>query len=244
MNELLAQRLRYGAVLPTPPATALIIIELANAPDTGLIQIADCIGFDPALSAKILKAANSPLNVTRRTAANLRQAVSLMGTNAAITIALSFSLVRSLNREDEVRFWKRSILSALACRTLAERFGFNPDDLLLAGLLQDIGILALRAVAPDEYAELGDIADHEELLRAEKTRFGSGHDEVGYWLLKKWRLPDHFVLACIASHATPSANETVPNSAACVALSGYFAEVFLQPEDTSLTCMATHASHR
>lgn len=81
------------------------------------------------------KVANSPLYRTRRTVANLRQAVNLMGTNAAITVALSFSLVRSLNREEEIRFWKRSLLSALACRTLAEHFRFNPDDLMLAGSL-------------------------------------------------------------------------------------------------------------
>ena len=238
MNELLAARLRFCTTLPTPPSIALRIIELANDPDTNLIQLADCIAVDPALSAKLLKVANSPLYTTHRIAKNLRQAVNMLGTHATVTVALSFSLIRSLGSpEDDMLFWRRSILAALACRLLGKHFGFNPDDLLLAGLLQDIGILVLRSVAPAEYAELRAITEHEELLQAERNLFGSGHDEVGYWLLKRWGLPEHLSLACIASHTAPFGNEAPATPLTCVAASGSFADVFLK--DTHLVPIVT-----
>lgn len=237
LQQPLLQRLQLCTHLPTPPATAVKLIDLVNDPNTSLIQIADCVAFDPALAAKMLKVANSPLYSTRRTATNVRQAVNLMGTHAAVTVALSFSLVRNLSgapdSDAELLFWKRSILSALACRILAERFGFNPEDLLVAGLLQNIDVLALQTALPEAYPADAMALDDEALLEAEKARFGAGHDEVGYWLLKKWRLPDHLALACIASHVAPSTGGTTPSSGACVAVSGYFADVFFKPNEAA-----------
>lgn len=246
INEPLLQRLQRCTTLPTPPATAVKLIDLVNDPNTSLIQIADCVAFDPALTVKMLKVANSPLYSTRRTATNVRQAVNLMGTHAAVTVAMSFSIVRNLSRsrksDEELLFWKRSILSAAACRILAERFGFNSDDLLVAGLLQNIGILALQTAMPDEYPAGAMTMDDEVLLEAEKGKFGSGHDEVGFWLLKKWRLPDHLALACIASHVAPSPGETLPSHGGCVAVSGYFADVFLKPRDSGTFQKLTNAA--
>lgn len=247
MNESLLERLRFCASLPTPPSTAVRVIELANSPTTSMAQISDCIGFDPALAAKVLKVANSPLYSTNRSAKNIRQAVNLMGTHAAITIALSFSLVRRVSTpgaQDDHLYWKRAVLSAVACRMLAERFGYNPHDLLLAGLLQDIGILALRATLPEEYAGLETITDHEELLHAERKRFGSGHDEVGYWLLKKWRLPDHLALACLTSHAASYSDEPYATPEHCVAVSGYFADVFLRSPNAEFIQQAAVMAYR
>ncbi len=245
MNDTLAARLRFCTTLPTPPSTALRIIELANDPDINLTQLADCIAVDPALSAKLLKVANSPLYTTHRVASNLRQAVNMMGTHATATVALSFSLVKGVGRQgDDMRFWRRAVLSALACRLLGQRFGFNPDDLLLAGLLQDIGILALRSVAPDEYAELQAITEHEELLQAERNRFGSGHDEVGYWLLTRWGLPDHLSLACIAHQTALVGNEAQATPLACVATSGYLADVFLKDDHLTPIVTATESAAR
>lgn len=249
MNEDLLQRLRLCSTLPTPPATALRVIDLANNPATSLMQIADCVALDPALAAKMLKVANSPLYNVRRSATNVRQAVNLIGMHAAISIALSFILVRSLKAvepgKEDTLFWRRSVLSALASRVLAKRFGLKPDDLLLAGLLQDIGILALRTAMPDEYAQVAACAfDHDALLKAEQENFGSGHDEVGYWILKKWKLPDYLALACLTSHSAPSASTGTPSIGSCVAVSGYLADVFIKAGDAVSTLKANNAVHR
>ncbi|MBX3640820.1 MAG: HDOD domain-containing protein [Nitrosomonas sp.] len=241
MNAHLANQLRHCKTLPTLPAIAIKIIELANDPDINLDDMCKYIMLDPALSAKILKMANSPLYKSRRSASNIRQAISILGTHTVIVIALSFSLTNTFIRNpvknntviDNTQFWRRAIASALACRTLGEKLGLQfLDDLFLAGLLQDIGILAYMAIAPEEYGPVyTSTNDHDTLLMNERRSLGSGHDEVGYALLKQWHIPDHIALSCIASHYQPGSHQSIltPNLYSCTAVSRYLAEYFLTP---------------
>ena len=105
--------------LPSLPAVALKIIEASKDPDISLHEIATIISSDPAITAKLLKIANSPLYSQRRKLNNIREALTLVGFNAALTIALSFSLHQSLgNNKDHENFWKRSIISASIARIL------------------------------------------------------------------------------------------------------------------------------
>ncbi|MEQ1601620.1 MAG: GGDEF domain-containing protein [Methylophilaceae bacterium] len=243
MDENLAKRMRFCKTLPSIPAVAIKVVELANDPDTDMIQICDCIAYDPALSAKLIKAANSPMYKSRRSADNLRQAVSMLGTHATIIITLSFSLASSLmkqdgnhqNRINSDNYWRRTMLSALASRALGEKLGFkSPDDLFLAGLLQDLGILAFNAMMPEQYMPIFAAASsHDALLKLERETFGSGHDEVGYELLKQWKLPDYITMACLASHGKPSPQEVEPTQADCVAVSGYIADCLLNYGDVA-----------
>lgn len=252
MDEKLAQRFRFCTTLPSIPAVAIKVIELANDPYTDLIQICNQISYDPALSAKIIKAANSPLYKSRRAPENVRQAISMLGTYAAIMIALSFSLTSSLMKQSGSEnsstsyFWRRTILSALASRALGERIGYKtPDDLFLAGLLQDIGVLAFDAMMPEEYAHIFATANnHDELLLAERAAFGSGHDEVGYELLKRWKLPDYIAMSCLASHSQPGPATSESVITGCIAVSGYIADYLLNPKDQRALSAAVDAAGR
>ncbi len=208
MIENIASRLRHCSSLPTIPGIAMRIIELANRPNANMAEISDYVSMDPALSAKFLRMARSPLYMTRRNPTNVRQAISLMGTHASIMVALSFSLVHSMKnaRTAKISNWicsgaALSCLHSLRVRSV-KNSGFKKlDDLFLAGLLQDVGILAFDAMMPTEYEKvIARALSHEELLQAERKTFGAGHDEVGYWLLKHWKLPDYLALACLANH--------------------------------------------
>ena len=252
MKDDLARRLRFCTTLPTLPAVAVKIIDLANDPDADINTACQYISLDPALAAKILKTANSPLYKSRRAATNVRQAVSVLGTHSVIVIALSFSLANSLMKHpgqypsvfDNNMFWRHSITSALACRALGEKVGLNiPDDLLLAGLLQEIGILALNAIMPDEYESIfASTPDHDTLLRSERETLGVGHDEIGYALLKQWHIPDYIALACTASHTHPPPTGVDTNLHACVAVSRYMADYFLEPSNPSKAAALTEAA--
>ena len=252
MNDDLARRLRFCTTLPSLPAVAVKIIELANDPDADINTACQYISLDPALAAKILKTANSPLFKSRRATTNVRQAVSVLGTHAVIVIALSFSLANSLMKNpgqypgvfDNNMFWRRSITSALACRALGEKVGLNiPDDLLLAGLLQEIGILAFSAMMPDEYEPIfTSTPDHDTLLRIERETLGVGHDEMGYALLKQWHIPDYIALACTASHSQPPPRGIDTNLHACVAVSRYMSDYFLDSGDSGKACALTEAA--
>lgn len=250
MDETLAQRFRFCTTLPSIPAVAIKVIELANDPYTDLVQICNQISYDPALSAKIIKAANSPLYKTRRAPENVRQAISMLGTQTAIMIALSFSITSTLMKKSAGEngstsyFWRRTILSALASRALGEKLGYkSPDDLFLAGLLQDIGILAFDAMMPDEYAPVfASVSTHDELLNAERIAFGAGHEEVGYALLKRWNLPDYIAISCLASHGKPGPTDSASALVGCVAVSGYIAEYFLNPKAEDALSAAADAA--
>ncbi len=235
MNPSIESRLRHCETLPSLPAVAVRVIALANDPTTQIGQIADAVALDPGLAVKILKVANSPVFASRRRAENIRQAISLLGTHGAISIALSFSLVGSLSRHadksgaDAARYLRRSVLAAIAARQLGESLRLERlDDLFLAALLQDIGILALNSVLGEEYAALMSSAgsDHDALLMAERSKLGVGHDEVGAWLLERWHMPDHLVRAVLLAHAALS--DTAPVLARCVAVSGYIADLCLR----------------
>jgi diguanylate cyclase (GGDEF)-like protein len=235
----LTQQFKHCNSLPTLPSIALQIIDLANDSDSDINTVCSYITYDPALSIKLLKTANSPLYKSRRTANNVRQAISILGTHAVVSISLSFVLVDFFNNQpkqnqtnfDSNAFWRRSITSALASRSLGKKLGLtNLDDLFLAGLLQDIGILAFLSMAPEEYIPVFTSAsDHDALLKAEYKIFETGHNELGYSLLRKWHIPDYICTASLTSHNKPTQKETFPTISSCVAVSGHIADYFLDP---------------
>ena len=96
MTPELDAQLRSLVNFPSPPGVASHIIQLAQDPNIEMGKVAKAIGMDPALSTKVLRIANSPLYAQRRRSENLRQALIVLGLNATLTLALSFSLVKSL----------------------------------------------------------------------------------------------------------------------------------------------------
>lgn len=253
LDDKLKSRLNYCTTLPSLPAVAIKIIELANNPEADIGEACQYISLDPVLSAKLLKTANAPLYKSRRVATNIRQAVSILGTHSVIVIALSFTLANSLMKKspssnlptfDHDIFWRRSITSALASRALGEKLNLSfLDDLFLAGLVQEIGILAFLTMMPEEYGQVfSSTTDHDQLLHMERQTFGAGHDELGCMLLQKWHVPDYIALACIASHSQPEPKSLDPTLQACVAVSRHLADYFLNPQDSKKMSALTQAA--
>ena len=93
-NDVKARFKRLGT-FPSPPGIAQEIIALAKDPDTGIAEVTKTIAKDPALAAKILRTANSPMYAQRRRSDNLRQALTVVGVEAALTMCLSFSIAHA-----------------------------------------------------------------------------------------------------------------------------------------------------
>ena len=98
----LEKKLEQCRQLPTIPSVAVKIIDISNDPDVSLAEVSSIISADPAIAAKIIKVANSSIYANRRLMTNLREALTILGINAVLTIALSFSLFKSL-RENEIK---------------------------------------------------------------------------------------------------------------------------------------------
>jgi len=231
MRPELEATLAHCRNLPSPPAIALRVIELAQDPEVDMAATASVIALDMALSARMLRIANSPLYASRRRIENLGQALTMLGLNAALSLALGFSMVQGLRRafgdsDSHERLWKRSVLCALAARVLGQARGLRkPEELMLSGLLQDIGMLALLKTAPDRYTSvLAAAPEAAALVLAEQAEFGGDHAEIGAWLARQWHLPEYLCNAIARSEAEPNPAEPF---AACVALSGCVADIWL-----------------
>ena len=94
--EHILQRLRTCTSFPTPPAVAMQVLQLAQDPDIDLSKVADAVSADAAIAAKVMRIANSAMYSRRRQSTNLRQALIVLGLNATLTLALSFTLVSAL----------------------------------------------------------------------------------------------------------------------------------------------------
>src|SRR4029079_3080505 len=109
----------------------------------------------------------------RRPSQNLRQALVIIGLNAALTLALSFSLVSSMRALrpvgiDYPRFWRRALLAATAARAFGESIKVgHAEDIFLAALLQDMAVLALDRASRDFYAKLKQPSSHADWVAYE-----------------------------------------------------------------------------
>jgi len=232
MTPELERRLKLLIDFPSPAGLAARVVDLANDPEADLGRISRVISLDPAMSAKMLRTANSPFYGQRRKSQNLRQAIMVLGLNATITLALGFSLVKTFEQPisagiDYPKFWRRTLLSAIAARAVAEAKN-RPykEELFLAALLQDIGILALDRHQDSFYRDLPEEASHDAIAAYERERLGSDHAEVGAWLLRSWSIPSLLCDAVEGSHRALSleVKTDVDTFMQSVALSGVLAD--------------------
>jgi diguanylate cyclase (GGDEF)-like protein len=247
VNPDVEAHLRSLVNFPSPPGVATHIIELARDPDIEMSKVAKALSMDSALSTKILRIANSPLYAQRRKSENLRQALVVLGLNATLTLALSFSLVKSLrsgkpNGLDHPLYWRRALLAATSARALADAM-HHPmaEEIFLAALLQDVGMLALDQVIPDLYRGAPSQRDHAALADIERKRVQADHAEIGGWLMRTWNLPERLHLAISHSHRVELAFTDEPSRIfeRCVALSGPVADLFIL--DAQQRCFAETA---
>src|ERR1700691_6128008 len=241
LNPEIEAHLRSLVNFPSPPGVATHIIELARDPDIEMGKVAKALSMDSALSSKVLRIANSALYAQRRKSENLRQALVVLGLNATLTLALSFSLVKSLrngkpNGIDYPRYWRRALVAATAARALADALR-QPmaEEIFLAALLQDVGMLALDQAVPDLYRGSESFQrDHAALAAHEKKRLQVDNAAVGGWLTKAWNLPPRLHRAIEHSHRMDlhATSDPLQIFERCVALSGPIADLFLrEPAD-------------
>lgn len=204
------QKIWSSSQLPTLPAVAVKLLETAKDPDSEIKDVVALIRTDPAISAKILKAANSSMFGLSTKVTSVERAVPLLGTTVSTSLALSFSLTeaamtRGPTAEYYAAYWLQSIVHASAAERLATicEDGLGADY-FLAGLLLDIGRLAmLKTVSPQYIPVLKTAHDEQRILvELEQEQLGTNHVEIGVQLMKNWSLPEMMLRAVQFHHAT------------------------------------------
>jgi HD-like signal output (HDOD) protein/signal transduction histidine kinase len=204
-NRLLIAR------LPAMPQILIKLIEHLQADDLGMAELAALISNDAGMTSKILSVANSSAYHRPSRVVGLEQSLVALGTDMIKTLVISESVFQTFNNfphsgsTDLRGFWKNSLTAAFIARDLAQRMEFgHVEEAYLAGLLHNVGRLALLATAPKEYAFNFTARDDEDLCAVEQRTLQITHAEAGAWLIERWHL-DSFLADSVLYHHEPSA---------------------------------------
>jgi len=212
---------RRLTALPVLPSTVARVQEALGDVSIAPKDVATTIATDPALAAKVLSVANSPAYGFASQVQTIELAVALLGLRETYAIVLSaavLNLFDATKRIDYARFWEEAMNSAGAARILARCCAKNKEGgAFTAGLLHDIGRIALLEVAPDLYAQVPRDLSGDDLVAAEHKVLGIAHGEAGYELAVHWSLPKPLTLA-IRHHHHPELAPECQQEAAVVAL--------------------------
>jgi len=203
----LAAELQWDpGIIPPFPAVALKALNLMSGTDTSLPDLCNLIRSDPGFSTAILRIANSPLVAFPKNVSSVLQASMLLGfqrlRTAVITVGLKTYLQNSFTPLMQ-SCWRHSV----ACAIIAERSAkgnfflyLDKDFAYTAGILHDIGRVAMATIMPAAYARVVERgADNpQSILQSEREFCGIDHCQAGLSLTTAWNLPEAFsqITAC------------------------------------------------
>ncbi len=205
-NETAANRIKRITesvlTLPTLPTVVSKMIEMVDNPKTSAASLARLISTDQALTARILKLANSAYYGFSREISTVNMAIVILGFNSVKEMGLSLSVLdvfrnsEADRRFDVSQFWEHSIACGVGARMLARKYYRRlVGEAFVAGLLHDLGKIIVNQYAHEDFTQvMSRVAEKKmDLDAAEREVLGTGHSRIGGWLAEKWRLPSIIV---------------------------------------------------
>lgn len=211
----LKQAIRNLDSLPAMPVIAQKLLALNLDSEKGEQQMMTLIGQDPMISAKIIGLANSPLLGLARHITTVKDAAMLLGLTRVKSVATGIAVMSLVSKPighfDPQELWMHNMGVAFAMLPVVQAMPANnrpPEDLIfLAGMLHDIGYLALahldRERSDDLHTRLAIEADRQA-IEVERELLEITHDELGAELAEHWNLPAE-IIAVLRYHHTPDA---------------------------------------
>lgn len=184
--------------LPTLPTSVARLASLLGDERAGAADFEAVIRPDPALTANLLRLANSAAFGCRREIASVGQAVALLGLKRVFEAAAGAAFARVLPPSlpgygvNAAAFWRHSIAVAVIAERLAiEVEGRAPGLCFTAGLLHDIGKLAISSFLLEESARLKARLGEGPVpfVSVEQELLGTDHAALGQTMLERWHLP-------------------------------------------------------
>ncbi|MBK9119605.1 MAG: HDOD domain-containing protein [Phycisphaerales bacterium] len=193
------------------PEITTKIVEVVEDPRATAHDMHEIVRTDPALAAKILKVVNSAFYGLPSQIASLDRAILMLGLSAVKNIALAASLSRMFNVEMVSEqfaardLWRHSVAVAVCARLLAVA-GKAPqvDEAFVAGLVHDLGLVAVQQMFPQKMREATEICFNEprNFRDVESALVGADHQAFGAALARKWKFPP-VLQAAIGCHHDP-----------------------------------------
>jgi len=239
--------------IPAAPGVALELANTCRDPECTIDQLVSVLKCDPALTVKILRMANSAYFASRREIAELGEAVVRLGLRRVQMMAMAFCIMEATSAKSERDkgfdygyFWGHALVTATFADVMANMNHVAlAMEALVAGLLQDIGVLMIQTCAPARYRSVLSSVTRgaEELHVAETRRLGFNHMQAGELLLKQWHIPDPICTVAAYHHqpdAMPSPEGPV-HELACICHVGAAVAKFLNHDTGRQQLMAQAA---
>lgn len=213
-QTLLACPPALQGVPPFPAVASRLMRLVANEDgDFSYKDVADLVRTDASFSVEVLRLANSPVFGFRYEIKDIPHAIAVLGLNrlrAIVTTLAMREFLQSGKQHEAARHsWRHNLATALSCEVLARAYWVDGGLGYTAGLLHDVGLLAMTIMHLDGYTKLLNCAVREpiEFIERERAMLGIDHCEAGEWLLTDWELPTEFRDAA-AHHHNESDAET------------------------------------
>lgn len=189
----------FSLVLPNMPGVAAQLIRSMNDDHMTLPALADLIGKDPALSATVLRIANTARYSPLRSVSSLREATATLGMTTLRNLALAtcmskaFPAVAGLDRR---RFWCRGIATAHYAALVGRATLVDPEVAYLGGLMLQTGQLLMMQIDKTGVVEVeSQIHQPGDRFRLEQARWHCTHSDVTAELARRWKFPDPLLVA-------------------------------------------------
>lgn len=201
--------------LPPVSQAALRLVNLLEQDAISNDEVVQVIRCDNVLTAKLLRACNSPYFGLAQPVATVDQAVLILGHQQILHIVLTLAFGSTMlvtapaHAAEASALWQHSLATATAAEIVAaEAYDLQIEGpvAFTVGLLHDIGKLAMSlGLAPELQTQIRERITKENISRsvAEKLTIGTDHAEVGAFLLKSWRLPAEIIEAVGYHHQPP-----------------------------------------
>lgn len=229
----------YGQIdaLPSLPVIVTDVLEVTSDPESSANDLMQAILPDQSMCATILKIANSAFFGLPREVATVEKAVMVLGFDEVKNIVLGKAVFNSFKELDGLKsvaledFWEHTFTCGLAAKIIADRIDLSSSQMFIAGLIHDIGKLAMLLTFPNIYSHLLKISDDSWLENCEKENelFFISHDEVALRILNRWLFPES-LLQAVGYHHRPDAAQEAPLLASVVQIADVVAHIFQSPD--------------
>lgn len=194
--------------LPTLPSIVYELSQVIADPMSSTSDIEKIMANDQSMTTTVLKLANSAYYAIPGGVSSLQRAIAYIGYDAIHQLVLSASIIKALDAKgpskfDLNQFWKHAVGVAMASETVARFTHYKtPSDLFTAGLVHDMGKVAIYIVAPGLFLETLAAAESQRLtIHEAEVKLGlTKHTHAGHELAVRWRLPSQIRAVALHHH--------------------------------------------
>lgn len=187
--------LHHSGELPALPKAACHIMAVIEDPKTTATRLEKALAMDQALTAKVLRIANSPFYGAVREIRTVSEAIVRLGfvsiRNWTVVTATKSVFLAPGAGTLYKKIWRQSVMSAMAGQLVAQNLRLGePENIFIGGLMQNIGQLVLARSHPELFQQILTESEHtgRPYHEVEKQLLGFDHGELGALLIKEWNL--------------------------------------------------------